>query len=148
MLREPTGKDLPQINLNINMYSAHAADIRLVHDERWRIEEAIRRGLPEVPSIMRAAEYDEIEIYEESGSPLGTMKDVIGAFFPRGFQELPPTKMVHKFEQPTFIKTGLDNFPNLKIDAVEAMVSVNKIEAKQFATLRWRLCSICEMFLR
>jgi hypothetical protein len=130
VLREPTGKDFPQINVNLSMYSPYAADIKLVHDEQWRIEEAIRRGLPEVPSIMFAAEDSEIAIYAESGSPLGTMKDVIEAFFPKGMQELPPTRMVHQFEQPTFIRTGLDSFPNLKINAVEATVSVNKIEAK------------------
>jgi hypothetical protein len=59
---------------------------------------------------MMAAEDSEIALYTESGSQLGTMEDVIEAFFPKGMQELPPTKIVHQFEQPTFIRTGLDSF--------------------------------------
>jgi hypothetical protein len=129
-LREPTGADFPQVNLDLSMYSPYAANIRLLHDEQWRVEEAIRLRLPEAPRIMIAAEGEEIAIYAESGTQVGTVKDIIEAFFPKGLQELPPTRMVHQFEQPTFIRTGMDNFPNLKINAVEATVSVNKIEAK------------------
>jgi hypothetical protein len=130
VLPEPIGTDFPQIDVSLSIYSPYAADIRLVHDEQWRIEDAIRLRLPEVPSITMAAKDSEIALYTESGSQLGTMKDVIEAFFPKGMQELPPTKIVRQFEQPTFIRTGLDSFPNLKINAIEAIVSVNKIEAK------------------
>ncbi len=45
-------------------------------------------------------------------------------------QESPPTEMTHQFERPTFIRTGVDKFPNLKINAVKATVSTNKIEAE------------------
>lgn len=130
VLREPIGTDYPNINVNLCMYSPHAADIKLVPDEQWTIEAANKRRLSEVLRVKIAAEQHEVAIYTESGIQLGTMKDIIDDLFPKGMQELPPTKMVHQFEQPTFIKTGVDSFPDLKINAVEATVSVNKIEAK------------------
>jgi hypothetical protein len=130
VLREPTAADLPQINLNLSLYSSHAANIRLIHDEQWRIEEATRLRLPEAPRIAIAAEYDEVVLYDEGGNQVGTTKDIIETFFTRGLQESPPTEMTHQFERPTFIRTGVDNFPSLKINAVRATVSTNKIEAE------------------
>jgi hypothetical protein len=79
---------------------------------------------------MLAAEFGELALYDESNNWLGTMKDVIDAFLPKGWQEMPPTRITHEFERPTFTKTGVENFPNLKINIMEATVSVNKIEAK------------------
>lgn len=130
VLREPTPADGLQININLSAYSSQITDIRLIHDERWRIEEAVRLQLQEAPRIMLAVEYGELDLYDESNNRSGTMKDVIDAFLPEGRQEMPPTRITHQFERPTFIKTGMTNFPNLKINAVEATVSVNKIEAK------------------
>jgi hypothetical protein len=101
-----------------------------MHDEAWMIEEATSLRLPEIPKIAIAAEVWELAVYDQSGRQLGTVKDIIDAFYPGGLRELPPTKMAHQFERPTFIRTGVDGFPRLKIDAVEATISVDKIEAK------------------
>lgn len=68
-------------------------------------------------------------MYDEGGNQIGTTKDTIENFFTKGLQESPPTEMTHRFGQPTFIRTGVDNFPSLKINAVKATVSTNKIEA-------------------
>lgn len=130
ILREPTPADGLQINMNLSAYSSQITDIRLIHDERWRIEEAVRLRLQEAPRIMLAAEYGELDLYDEDNNRSGTIKNVIDAFLPDGWQEMPPAIINHQFERPTFIKTGVENFPNLKINAVEATVSVNKIEAK------------------
>jgi restriction endonuclease len=130
VLREPTPADYLQINMNLSAYSSQITDIRLIHDEGWRIEEAIRLRLQEAPRIMLGAEYGELALYDESNNRLGTLKDVIDAYLPKGWQEMPPTRITHQFERATFVKTGVDIFPNLKINAVEATISVNKTEAK------------------
>jgi len=130
VLREPTPADRPQININLRAYSSQITDIRLVHDEQWIIEEAVRLRLQEVPRIMLAAEYGELALYDESDNQLGTLKVVIDAYLPEGWQEMPLTRITHQLERPTFIKTGVESFPNLKINAVEVTVSFNIIEAK------------------
>lgn len=130
VLREPTPVDGLQIKMNLSAYSSQIIDIRLIHDEGWRIEEALRLRLQEAPRIMLAAQYGELVLYDESDNRSGTLKDVIDSYLPEGWQEMPPKRITHKFERPTFIKTSVENFPNLKINAVEAIVSVNKIEAK------------------
>jgi hypothetical protein len=130
VLREPTGTDFWQVNLNLSVYSPRASDIRLIHDEPWMLEEAASLRLPETPRIAIAAEVWEFAVYDQSGWQSGTVKDVIDAFYPGGLRELPPTRMTHRFERPTFIRTGVDSFPRLKINAVEATISVDKIEAR------------------
>lgn len=130
VLREPTQADSWQVNLNLSAYCPRASDIRLIHDEAWRLEEAAMLRLTEAPRITIAAEVWELAVYDQSGRQSGTVKDVIDAFYPGGFRELPPTRMAHRFEQPTFIRTGVDGFPRLKIDAVEAIISVDKFETK------------------
>jgi hypothetical protein len=130
VLREPTPADYLQIDMNLSAYSSEITDIRLIHDEGWRIVEAVRLRLQEAPRIMLGAEYGELALYDESNNRSGTLKDIINAYLPKGWQEMPPTRIIHQFERATFVKTGVDIFPSLKINAVEVTVSVNKIEAK------------------
>lgn len=49
------------------------------------------------------------------------------SFYPKGFQEIASTEVVHNFKEPTFIETGTATFPKLKINTVAFLISTNKV---------------------
>lgn len=79
VLREPTGSDIWQVNLDLNVYISHASDIRLIHDETWMLEEAARLRLTETPRIAIAAEDWELAVYDQIGRQSGTVKALLTA---------------------------------------------------------------------
>jgi hypothetical protein len=133
-LREPTEADrggrVMFVNINLAAYLPHTSQIRLVHDEQWSHEEALKLGLTEVPGIRFGKEPEEVMLFDRGGKGLTTVKKLIGSLYPCGYQELPPTRVVHEFTAPTFIETGIIDFPKLKINAVEATITVSRVDQK------------------
>jgi len=133
-LRKPTESDkrgrITEITVNLSMYAPFADEIKLVHDEKWRREESLRLKLAEPPKVAFWKEPEDVWLFNQHGERILTLKSLTDSFYPEGLQELRPTKVAHKFKEPTFIETGVDTFPMLKIDGVEATITVNKIDEK------------------
>lgn len=131
-LRKPTEQDkkgrLQGILLNLFVCIPHTSDIRFTFDSEWMIQEGIRLGLKEIPEMHLSLEPQDTMLYDQSGTGLVTVKELTDSFYPSGFEELPRTKVVHKFETPTFIMSGETEFPRLKVDQLEATISVGRIE--------------------
>lgn len=130
-LREPTDSDrksrMLTINVDLSAYLSHTTQAQLIHDDHWVSEEAVRLQLNEVPRIRFGKELEEVILFDESGRGI-TMKKLIDSLYLPRFMEVPPTRIRHEFEEPTFIETGVAEFPRLKVNAVEATIAVNKVD--------------------
>jgi hypothetical protein len=131
-LREPIDSDkkgrMLCVNVDLSAYLSHTTQIRLVHDECWRKEEAVRLRLNELPGIRFGKELEEVILFDESGNGVTTLKKLTDSLYPSGYTEVPPTRVRHEFAEPTFIETGVDKFPRLKVNAVEATIAVNRVD--------------------
>lgn len=131
-LREPTDADkrgrVISVNVGLSAYFHRTTEIRFMHDERWLVEEAVRLQLNETPSIRFGKELEEVTLFDESGKGIATLKELTDSFHTLGNAEVPPTRVTHEFAEPTFIETGVDKFPRLKVNAVEAIIAVNKVD--------------------
>jgi hypothetical protein len=131
-LREPKELDLQvrllTINVNITCYFPYTSQTQLTFDESWIRDEFIRLKLQELPSIGFAKDLEEVTLFDQGGKELMTLEKLINSFYPSDQQELIPTKVIHEFDEPTFIETGVNAFPRLKINAIEAVIRVNKVE--------------------
>lgn len=129
-----------KVVLNIHTFLPYTNQIHLIQDEDWAIQEGIRLRLSEIPEIRINTEPEEVMLYSEHDSEVITIKELTDSFYPEGFKELLPTRVVHKFEEPTYIKTDVAEFPRLRLNAVEATITVNKVdqeitfELEDFAT--------------
>ena len=103
--------------------------MRLNHDNDWAIKERERLQTPkeEITKLAIFDRVDRIVFIDENGNQVATLKTIIHNLYPQGFQELSPTKMTHSFSEPTFIATGVPKFPRLKVNSVEATLSVVKV---------------------
>lgn len=130
-LREPTEHDLNGrvrgLDFTFVSYHSSTSCIRLVHDERWRISEAVRLGLKEAPRLNLRIEPDEARLLDNVGDQLGTVKQITDRCYPEGLQELAPTRVRYEFKQPTFVATGHPDFPRLKLTAVEATIATESV---------------------
>ena len=130
-LREPTEHDLNGrvrvLDFTLVSYHSSTSCIRLVHDERWRISEAVRLGLKEAPRLNLRIEPDEARLLDNVGDQLGTVKQLTDRCYPEGLQDLAPTRVRYEFKQPTFVATGHPDFPRLKLTAVEATIATQSV---------------------
>ena len=94
------------------------------------IQEGIRLGLKEIPEMHLSLEPQDTLLYDESGTSIVTVKELTDSFYPGGFEELPPTKAVHEFEEPTFIMSGVAEFPRLKVNRLEATIRRGKVKER------------------
>lgn len=107
-LREPTEKDwkggIKTYHLKIQAYIPHFADIKLDQDEDWNIRELKRLNLPlsNAPTI---EVHDDLIFYDETGSEITSAMLLFNSLTPKGYSEMPPKKITHPFNNPTFIKT-------------------------------------------
>jgi hypothetical protein len=131
-LREPTARDerhrLRAVVLNLFVCMPYTGEIRLVPDQAWMIQEALRLRLREIPGMRLSLEPEDTMLRDENGSDIVTVKSLTDSFYPPGFEELPPTRVVHLFEEPTFIVTGATEFPRLKVSGIEATIRVGRVE--------------------
>jgi hypothetical protein len=131
-LRKPTARDtkgrLHVILLNLFACVPHAGEISFTFDSEWMVQEGMRLGLKEIPEMHLRLEPQDTVICDQSGTGFVTVKELTDSFYPSGFEELPATRVVHKFEKPTFIMSGVAEFPKLKVDQVEATISIGRIE--------------------
>lgn len=118
------------IVLNISTFLPHTTGIHLAHDADWLIKEGIRLKLNEIPAMRIAKEAEELLLYDEQDVETITVKELTDTFYAEGFQELPSTRVKHEFKEPTFMKTGVAEFPRIKLDAVEATIAVDKVDQK------------------
>jgi hypothetical protein len=131
-LRSPTESDLKgrvrSLVLTLISYHPMASDIRLVHDNEWRISEAVRLGLHEAPRLQLTLEPHEALLLDNGGKQTGTVQDVINGLYPEGLHELLPTRVRREFSQPIFLDTRNPAFPKLKLSALEATISTSGME--------------------
>lgn len=131
-LRKPTARDkrgrLNAILLNLFACVPHASETHFTFDSEWMIQEGLRLGLNEIPEMHLSLEPQETMLYDESGTGFVTVKELTDSFYPSGFEDYPPTRVVHQFEKPTFVMSGVTEFPRLKVDQFEATISVGRIE--------------------
>jgi hypothetical protein len=100
----------------------------LIPDSDWAKEERKRLGIPDDDkfNIQIAALEDAIKFYNERDEEVSSVYSIVSSFYPPGFQEIPPTKIRNDFQEPTFLHTGIGKFPKLKINSLEATISVSK----------------------
>lgn len=118
------------IVLNISTFLPHTTEIHLTHDADWLIKEGVRLKLNEIPAMRIAKEAEEVLLYDEQDVEALTVKELTDAFYSEGSEEFPPTRVKHEFKEPTFMKTGVAEFPRIKLDAVEATITVEKVDQK------------------
>jgi hypothetical protein len=130
-LREPTEHDLNGrvrgLDFTLVSYHSSTSCIRLVHDETWRISEAVRLGLKEAPRLDLRIEPDEARLLDEHGDQVATVKEITDRCYPGGLQELEPTRARYDFDAATFLDTGHPDFPRLKLTAVEATIATQSV---------------------
>jgi hypothetical protein len=130
-LRKPTERDLRgrvrALDFTFVSYHPITSNIALVHDEKWRVSEAIKLGLREVPRLDLSLEPEEARLLNEFGDQIGTVKEITDSCYPEGVQELVPTRTRHEFNAPTFLDTGRSDFPRLKLTAVEATIAIESL---------------------
>ena len=127
-LSEPTDAywdgEIKIIDGTLIMFVPLYEDVKLVPDNDWIDKEGKRlqmleRGVEiEIPN--------DVTFYDENGQEIGTVQSIVASLAPLEPQEMIPTKKTHTFDKPAFIQTGIHKFPKVKINAVEATISVSK----------------------
>jgi hypothetical protein len=130
-LREPTNSDrkgrMLSVNVDLSAYLSHTTQVQVIPDDRWVYGEVARLQLNEVLRIRFGKELEEVILFDESRNRITTLKKLTDSFYPSGYMEVPPTRVRHEFTEPTFIETGVAEFPRLKVNAVEATIAVNRL---------------------
>ncbi|MGI9068123.1 MAG: restriction endonuclease [Pyrinomonadaceae bacterium] len=130
-LRKPTERDLRgrvrAFDFTFVSYHPITSNIALVHDEKWRVSEAVKLGLREVPRLDLSLEPEEARLLDEFGDQIGTIKEITDSCYPEGLQELAPKRTRYEFSAPTFLDTGCSDFPRLKLTAVEATIAIESL---------------------
>lgn len=133
-LREPTEADkqgrLQRIILDFFFLLHHIKEVHLFDDLDWAIEEARRLQLNEIPEIKIQESIEDMILYNQDNVEIASVKSLTEGLFSSGFEELEATKVVHNFSEPTFAKTGIANFPRIKINRVEATISIDKVNQR------------------
>ena len=130
-LRKPTERDLRgrirALDLTFVSYHPMTSNIALVHDDEWRVSEAVKLGLREVPRLDLSLEPEAARLLDEFGNQIGTVKEITDSCYPEGLQELAPKRTRYEFSAPTFLDTGRPDFPRLKLTAVEATIAIESL---------------------
>jgi Restriction endonuclease len=131
-LREPTDADwegrVKGFLVHIHAPVPNYENVFPVVDKDWVDSELTRRSLSKdnLPDSTINFDFDG-KLYAEDGSEMLLTERLLASFFPTGFKEIPPTKMIHAFDKPTFMHTNTSWFPRLKLAAFEATVSVSLV---------------------
>jgi hypothetical protein len=127
-LRELTDADwegaIKIINYTLIMFVPHYDGVTLIQDIEWINKERERLQIPEGESKIIIP--NDVKFYDENNQEIGAVQSVVASLAPLEPPEMVPIKKTHTFDKPTFIRTGIPKFPKVKINAVEATVSVSK----------------------
>jgi hypothetical protein len=128
-LREPTNADwkgrVNGFSLNINSVIPRFESIRLVPDNDWATSEFRKLSISEAELSNAQSIFGvDTRLYDEEDTEIILDGRLLALLFPIGFEEMPPTRMAHTFDKPTFTHTNISWFPRLKLAALEATVSV------------------------
>lgn len=127
-MRPPKSSDwdgcIKTVEIEMRLFHPRVKLLRLVPDQEWAQAEKARTGISETIHCAFRGEAGELKLLDTGGSEVGSLGDVLDGLIPRGFAPLPPTAMRHAFASPTFFPTGDARMPALKLDAVEAEVTV------------------------
>lgn len=126
-LNEPVEGDsddrIKSFNVDMSIYTPHFADIRFIQDEEWNRQELLRLNIEFAEaSRIRVVGSDELKFYDEMGSEITNALVLFNSLVPKGFEELPPKRITHTFDKPTFVKTS-DPRVKMKIGAIDVTIS-------------------------
>jgi Restriction endonuclease len=131
-LREPTDADwegrIKGFLLNFHAAIPRFENIRLIPDNDWATSEFRRLSISEGQVTDAQGIFAvNAKLYTEDDTEITFDERFLASLFPTGFEEIPPTEMVHTFEKPTFTHTNISWFPRLKLVALEAKVSLGVV---------------------
>lgn len=108
----------------------NSSDVQPVFDQAWIQSERKRLGLAdhEIEHINIAAREDELFLLNDRGEKIGSFHEIIKSMFPKNFIEMPETPTTHSFTEPTFITTGNDRFPRVKLTGIKATIWVKSVD--------------------
>jgi hypothetical protein len=123
---ECTGR-IKTFNITLHIYNPHFANIKFEQDVDWNVQELARLKIPlNEASKLKVEGSDELKFYDENDKEFTNALRFFNSLVPKGFDELPPTKIIYSFDKPTFIKT-LDSRVRIKIKSVEVTISKTHI---------------------
>jgi hypothetical protein len=132
-LREPTKEDMEgkitTIHLRISAFVPQSSDIQPIFDQVWVLAERERLGLgpSDALEVNTGGFEDQLLLLNEHGEKVGTFHTALQSMFPAPYVEVPPAVTEHLFNAPTFMLTGNQRFPRLKLLGIRARVSVGRV---------------------
>ena len=99
---------------------------KIIVDETWLKAELVKRGLPR-PVFQQITFFPkDLNLFDLDGNVVGNLQEIIDAKYPSKALNVKERKVVHKFQQSTFLKTGPEELPTLKILAIHFTISAKK----------------------
>jgi hypothetical protein len=129
-LREPTEADwegkIKTIVILLHALVPRTKNLNIVHDEEWVKQQLQQKGLEKITEkIQIAGMTNEIFLYDLNFQPIMTIKDVVDSFFSNdNFKKFGPVLISKKFDEYIYIETTSLTFPFIKIDRIEAEISI------------------------
>jgi len=119
---------IERVNLDLHVYQPQFTNIKFEQDVEWNAQELARLKIPLSEALKIKVEgSDDLKFYDEKGNDFTKALKFFNSLVPKGFNELPPTKIVHTFDKPTFVETT-DPRVKMKIKSVEVTISKMHIE--------------------
>lgn len=133
-LRQPTEKDwegkIKTIIIHIHALIPRVTEHNLVPDLKWVKERKEELGLGEDEKITFKINglSNELFLYDENNNVLCSIKNITDTLISSVNAELPPTRKIHIFNEPTFIHTEGSTLPMMKLHSLEVTLSMSKHE--------------------
>jgi hypothetical protein len=129
-LREPSEEDmegwLRRIRLDLITLAFETKSLRVVADQDWIDQEKSRLQLSQSIPIHIEGHDDEIMVYNDDGSLVGSFADITATYYDNIDDELPPKQITHEFEEPVFLHTDVPQFPRMKLSRLEFTIAAHK----------------------
>jgi hypothetical protein len=110
-------------NITMHIYTPHFANIKFEQDVEWNAQELARLKIPlSEASKIKVEGSDNLKFFYENDNEFTTAIRLFNSLVPEGFNELAPTKIIHHFDKPTFIK-ATDPRIRMKLKSVEVTIS-------------------------
>ncbi len=116
------GERVIEVPIKLKTIAPRILRTQIVPDEEWARKEKQRLGLEEEIPIRMNGTAGEMPLYDEKGQETDVVADVLETLLPAGRDPIPPTDVSHVFHEPRFARTGLDEFPRIKLHSIEATV--------------------------
>ncbi|MCJ7444856.1 MAG: restriction endonuclease [Methanotrichaceae archaeon] len=127
-LRKPSDTDraerITAFNITMHIYTPHFTNIKFEQDVEWNVHELARLEIPLTEaSKIKVEGSDNLKFYDENDKEFTTALRFFNSLVPKELDELPPTKIIRKFDKPTFVETTSALVPRMKIKSVEFTIS-------------------------